>query len=99
MARRPKKRYVVVKAEPDMPREKIFEAVREAYRELFGALGLAEAELRAYKSRDFTIIRCDLNALPKLLLATAAVTHIDEKPVALRVLLVSGTLRRAREAA
>lgn len=95
-----KKRYVVVVADPEAEQGEVYKAVRSAYSELFGAMGLAEAELKPFRSRGrAAIIRCRLEALSRLLLATAAVTRVGGRPTALRVILVSGTLRRAREAA
>ena len=97
MARRLKKRYVALRAEPEAPAEKVFNAIRETYLELFGVLGLAEASLKHYKAYGKVVVGCSLRSLPRLLLASAAVTKIDDTPSALRVLLISGTLRRVRE--
>lgn len=97
LVRRLKKRYVALRAEPEAPAEKVFNTIRETYLELFGVLGLIEASLKHYKARGKVVIRCSLGSLPKLLLASAAVTKIDNVPSALRVLLMSGTLRRVRE--
>lgn len=97
MAKRPKRRYVAFRAEPEASAEKVFNAIRETYRELFGVFGLAEAALKHYKAYGEVVVGCSLESLPRLLLASAAVTEIDNTPSALRILLISGTLRRVRE--
>lgn len=98
MVRR-KKRYVVVKAEPEFEAERVAKAVEEAYLKLFGEYGLAEAGLKVTrKIRGRAILECALESLPRLTLSIASVTKIEGVPAALRILRVSGTVRGAREA-
>ena len=98
---REKKRYISVKAEPQIEADKIVRAVRSAYLRLFGELGLIEAEFRVVRKmkNGVVIFGCRLPSLPRLVLAVASIRRIDEREVALRILRVSGTVKRAREAA
>lgn len=100
MARRPKRRYLAVYAEPKADPEDIARAIESAYEELFGKLGLASAMLRpvrSYPDKGVAIIRCSLESLPKTILAIASVTKIGEERAALRILSVSGTMRSLRD--
>ncbi len=97
MVVRPKKRYVEVEAEPELPPEKIFEAVKERYVWLFGLMGLVEADLKLYKIRDKAVIRCRLESLPKLLFSTAMIKEVEGTPTAVRTIRVSGTIRSLKE--
>ncbi|MCD6421554.1 MAG: hypothetical protein J7L17_04005 [Thaumarchaeota archaeon] len=100
MARRPKRRYLAVYAEPKANPEDIARAIESAYQELFGKLGLASAMLRpvrSYPDRGVAIIRCSLESLPKTILAIASVTRIGEERTALRILSISGTIRSLKD--
>jgi len=96
LARRMKRRYLLIFSEPSHHPEKVAEAVRSSYRSLFGELGLASSDLkliRGYEREGAVIFRCALDSLPRAILATATVTEIDGAEAALRVLAVSGTMR------
>ncbi len=97
MVVKPKRRYVAVKAEPEVPPEEVFKVIREKFAELFGLVGVAEADLRFYKFRDTAIIRCRLESLPKLLFSTAIVKEINGIPTVLRTIRISGTMRKLKE--
>ncbi|RLG01410.1 MAG: hypothetical protein DRN49_01370 [Thaumarchaeota archaeon] len=102
MAKRLKRRYVVIMAEPRLSGDSLVNAVRSSYRELFGVFGLAISGFKAmkvYKNEGVAIIRCFLKYLPNLLLATASVTKLNGENVALRTLIISGTMKRAKEVA
>ena len=102
MAKRLKRRYVVIMAEPRLSGDNLVNAVRSSYRELFGVFGLAISGFKAmkvYKNEGVAIIRCFLKYLPNLLLATASVTKLNGENVALRTLIISGTMKRAKEVA
>jgi len=102
LAKRLKKRYVVVMAEPKFSGDSIVNAVESSYRELFGSFGLAISgfkTMKIYKDRGVVIFRCFLKYLPNLLLATASVTRLDGRSAAIRTLAISGTMRRAKEVA
>ena len=47
MAKRLKRRYVVIMAEPRLPGDSIVNAVKSSYRELFGLFGLAVSDLKS----------------------------------------------------
>ena len=102
MAKRLKRRYVVVMAEPRLSGESIVKAVKSSYRELFGSFGLAISGfkvMRIYRDEGLAIIRCFLKHLPNLLLATASVTKLDGEDAAIRTLAISGTMKKAKEVA
>ena len=102
MAKRLKRRYVVIMAEPRLPGDSIVNAVKSSYRELFGLFGLAVSGfkvMKVYRDEGVAIIRCFLKYLPNLLLATASVTKLDREDIAIRTLIISGTMRRAKEVA
>jgi len=89
-------------AEPRLSGDSLVNAVRSSYRELFGVFGLAISGFKAmkvYKNEGVAIIRCFLKYLPNLLLATASVTKLNGENVALRTLIISGTMKRAKEVA
>ena len=101
MVKRLKRRYVVVKAEPRIRGDLLTKAINSSYRELFGVHGLAISGFRVMKIYDdgVAIIRCFLENLPKLLLATAAITELDGRPTAVRTLMISGSMKKAKEVA
>ena len=96
MARRMKRRYLLIFSEPAHHPERVAEAVKSSYRSLFGELGLASSDLKlikGYESEGAVILRCALDSLPRAILAAATVTEINGAEAALRVLAVSGTIR------
>jgi len=102
LAKRLKRRYVVIMAEPRLPGDSIVNAVKSSYRELFGLFGLAVSGfkvMKVYRDEGVAIIRCFLKYLPNLLLATASVTKLNGEDVAIRTLIISGTMRKAKEVA
>lgn len=95
-----KKRYVVVIAEPGRESEEVAEAVESSFLRVFGEYGVMEARLKPVKKvKDGVIFECAVSSLPRLLFSTALVKEIEGDPAALRVLRISGTLKRAKEAA
>lgn len=95
MAKRMKKRYLLIFSEPVHHPEKVAEAMRSSYRNLFGELGLASSGLkliRGYEEIGAAILRCALDSLPRAILAAATVTEINGVETALRVMAVSGTI-------
>lgn len=98
MARKMKRRYLLISSEPAHNPEKAAEAVRSCYERLFGELGLASSGLKfikGYEKEGVVILRCTLDSLPKTILAAATVTEINRSEAALRVIAVSGTIRKA----
>lgn len=95
MARRMKKRYLLIFSEPIHNPEKVAEVIRSSYRILFGELGLASSGLKLIRGYEdgVAILRCALDSLPRAILAAATVTEIDGSGAALRVMAVSGTIR------
>lgn len=94
--RRMKRRYLLIFSEPARHPEKVAEAVRASYKNLFGEFGLASSGLkliRGYEKKGVAIFRCALDSLPKAILAAATVTEINGAEVILRVMGVSGTIR------
>ena len=100
MAKRRKKRYILLASEPQKNPDHIAKAVLTSYKKLFGIFGLASADLRVirnYPDKGMTILRCALDHVPRLLLAAAFVKRIDSEPVALRVITISGTVKKIKE--
>lgn len=96
MAKRIRKRYLMILSEPKQSPSKMMEALISSYEELFGKLGLASAGLkliRGYQDKGLLVIRCTLESLPKTLLAAASIRELDGSKTAFRVLAVSGTIR------
>lgn len=96
MARRIKRRYLLIFSEPAHHPGKIAEAIRSCYLRLFGELGLASSGLKlikGYEREGAIILRCHLSSLPRAMLAAATVTEIEGSEAALRIIAVSGTIR------
>lgn len=100
MAKRRKKRYILVASEPQTNPDQIAKSIFTSYKLLFGLFGLASAELRvirSYPDKGMTVIRCALEHVPRLLLAVAFIRKIDSERVALRVMTISGTMKKIKE--
>jgi len=99
LAKRLKRRYVVVMAEPRLSGESVVKAVKSSYRELFGSFGLAISGFKVMRVYRDEGVGCFLKHLPNLLLATASVTKLDGEDAAIRTLVISGTMKKAKEIA
>lgn len=101
MSHRMKRRYLAVKAESEEPVQgkEVLDAVWNALTRLFGEYGASQSGLafiREDKQKEYFILRCLRKALPMVRASITSITEIDEKPVVIHVLRVSGTLKALR---
>jgi len=102
MPHRMKRRYLAVKAESEEPVQgkEVLDAVWNALTRLFGEYGASQSGLafiREDKQKGYFILRCLRKALPMVRASIASITEVDEKPAAIHVLRVSGTLKALRK--
>ncbi len=98
MSRRMRKRYLAFKVVSEQPVSKgdVADAVWNAVLRLFGEYGASQANLALIEydqEKSWGIIRCSHRAVEMVRASIASVTEINEKPVAIHVLRVSGTLK------
>ncbi|MCK5562536.1 hypothetical protein KAI30_00055 [Candidatus Bathyarchaeota archaeon] len=101
MSRRMRKRYLAFKVVSEQPVSKgdVADAVWNAVLRLFGEYGASQANLALIEydqEKSWGIIRCSHRAVEMVRASIASVTEINEKPVAIHVLRVSGTLKALR---
>jgi RNase P/RNase MRP subunit POP5 len=102
LIRRVKQRYLALKIESAESFEEgdVRDAVWSAVIQLFGEYGASKAGLflvQYDKQRKEAVLRCSHKALPMVHASIASVTKIRDKPVAMHVLRVSGTLRALKK--
>jgi len=76
------------------------DAVWDAVLQLFGEYGASRANLTLIEydqQKSCAVVRCSNKALEMVRASVASITKIDEKPVAIHVLRVSGTLKSLRK--
>jgi len=98
LTRRVKQRYLALKIESveSFEDEDIKDAVWNAVTQLFGEYGASQVGLflvQCDRQRKVAVLRCSHKALEMVHASIVSVTKIGDKPVAMRVLRVSGTLR------
>jgi len=98
LSRRVKRRYLALQIESaeSLEEEDIKDAVWNAVIQLFGEYGASQAGLSLVKydrKKGEAVLRCSLKALSMVHASVATITEIRDKPVALHVLRISGTLR------
>jgi len=91
-------RYLAIQIESEEPLEEddIKDTVWNAVLQLFGEYGASKAGLFLIeydKEKKQAVLRCSHKALSMVHASVASVTKIKDKPAALRVLRISGTLR------
>lgn len=101
MSRRMRKRYLAFKvvSEQLVGKGDVADAVWNAVLRLFGEYGASQANLALIEydqEKSWGIIRCSHKAVEMVRASIASVTEINEKPVAIHVLRVSGTLKALR---
>ncbi|MGC9071762.1 MAG: Rpp14/Pop5 family protein [Acidilobus sp.] len=99
---RPRKRYLVFEAiaSSEVKEDDVRAAVEEAFRRLFGEMGLAEAGLRLIlydPVRRRGIIRVRSGSLHQLLAALGVVRRISGADAMIVPLRTAGTIRKARK--
>ena len=102
MIRRVKQRYLALKIESveSFGDEDIKDAVWNAVTQLFGEYGASKAGLflvQYDRQRKEAVLRCSHKALEMVHASIVSVTNIRDKPVAMHVLRISGTLRALKK--
>jgi len=101
LSRRMRKRYLAFKVvnEQSVNKGDVADAVWNAVLQLFGEYGASQTNLALIEydqEKSWGIIRCSHRAVEMVRASIASVTEINEKPVAIHVLRVSGTLKALR---
>ena len=101
MSRRERRRYLEIKVETEQPvnERALMDVVWDAVLQLFGEYGASQANLTLIDydpQKGCAVVRCSNKALEMVRASVASITKIDEKPVAMHVLRVSGTLKSLR---
>ncbi|KPV62739.1 MAG: Ribonuclease P protein component 2 [Candidatus Bathyarchaeota archaeon BA2] len=104
MSRRMRRRYLALKVVSEQPIKgrDIMDAVLKAVLQLFGEYGASQASLSLIKcnsQKNYAIVRCSHTAVDMIRASVASITEMNEKPAAIHVLRVSGTLRTLRKKA
>jgi len=102
LIRRVKQRYLALKIESaeSFEEEDVRDVVWNAVIQLFGEYGASQAGLflvQYDKQKKEAVLRCSHKALPMVQASIASVTKIRDKPVAMHVLRISGTLRALKK--
>jgi len=102
LIRRVKQRYLALKIESveSFGDEDIKDAVWNAVTQLFGEYGASKAGLflvQYDRQRKEAVLRCSHKALEMVHASIVSVTNIRDKPVAMHVLRISGTLRALKK--
>jgi len=97
-----RRRYLALRVESEgsVNREELTDSVWRAVTQLFGEYGASQVGmvLIEYDEQGGRgVLRCSHKALPMVRASVASIIKINEKPVAIRVLGVSGTLKALRK--
>ncbi len=96
-----RRRYFALKFEPcGLSSDEFMDLVWGAVLRLFGEVGASVAGLSLveFDGEDgFAVLRVGHTGLEMVRAALASVTHVGDKPLAVHVLRVSGTLKSLRE--
>jgi RNase P/RNase MRP subunit POP5 len=98
MTRQVRPRYLAIQIESEEPLEEddVKDAVWNAVFQLFGEYGASKAGLFLInydKQKKEAVLRCSHKALPVVHAAIVSITKIKDKPAALHVLKISGTIK------
>ncbi len=93
-----RRRYLALKlvSEQSMSRKDLMNTIWDAIVQLFGEYGASQTDLtliRHYPERNHAIVRCSHKALEMIKASIASITEINGKPAAIRIQMVSGTLK------
>ena len=98
---RDKKRYILVRITPPWitaDTKSLYHAIHKAVTSLWGDEGSSRIQVAVmYGEPEFCIIRCRRGCEQKLGIAITMVRFLNDQPVSLRSLAVSGTIRSLRE--
>jgi len=97
-----KRRYLALKIEADesIEEEDLKDAIWDALIKLFGEYGASRSGLfliQFDKKKGEAVLRCWHVALPMIHAAVASIIEIRDRPAAVHVISVSGTLRALRK--
>jgi ribonuclease P/MRP protein subunit POP5 len=98
MIKREKRRYLALRVVSEQPIDEgtLLNGVRDSVRRLFGEYGASKTNLKMIsylpEKRQF-VIRCSHTMLEKVRASIASIIEINEKPTAIHVVGVSGTLK------
>lgn len=99
---RTKKRYVVYEARYDSPigLSKVFNTIKDSYKECFGIFGLGESGLMDTKiyneANKRGILKINTKYVGDLKVAIPMIEKIDGKDAAVRTIVTSGILKKAK---
>lgn len=104
MTRRVKRRYLLLHVVGDQPISEgaLMDTLWKALFQLFGEYGASQARLVLidYNSQEgYAIVRCLNKALEMVRASITSVTEMDDKPAAIHVSRISGTLKALRRKA
>jgi RNase P/RNase MRP subunit POP5 len=98
MIKQEKRRYLALKVVSEQPIDEgtLLNAVKDSVRRLFGEYGASKTNLKMIsyipEKRKF-VIRCSHTMLEKVRASIASIIEINDKPTAIHVVGVSGTLK------
>ena len=98
---RERRRYIAVMIDSERApsRGEFVKAIYGSLLRLYGEYGMSQANLQLieYNSeKRYAIIRCSHKALDKVRASIAMTTKINDKPISLHIMHVSGTLKSLR---
>ncbi len=98
MIKREKRRYLALRvvSEHSIDEDALLNAVKDSVRRLFGEYGASKTNLKMIyyipEKRQF-VIRCSHTMLEKVRASIASIIEINDKPTAIYIVGVSGTLK------
>ena len=90
---RKRRRYILVEDSRNIQDPHVFEAVRDVFQRLYGAVGLAESGLKKVDVRGHLAVSCYKEWVPKTVLAITLVREVAGLKTVLKTVKVSGTIR------
>jgi len=94
-----RRRYLALKVESEeggVDQRAVSDAVWNTVLRLFGEVGCSQTGLYLVhfdEKKEYAVLRCSHKALPMVKAAIASITKIDNKPTAIHVLRVSGSIK------
>jgi len=91
-----------VECEGSVEQRAVSNAIWDAVLRLFGEVGCSQAGLYLVhfdEGTKYAVLRCSHKALPMVKAAVASITKIADRPAAIHVLRVSGSLKALRKKA
>jgi RNase P/RNase MRP subunit POP5 len=95
-----RRRYIaiLVRSDKDIDGRSLFDSIERKIHFLYGVAGSSRINFKPIDFNDnIAIIRCNHVSLPLMRIVIAHIQEIDERPVMLQVLRVSGTIRTLRK--